>query len=257
MISPSRRICRIDLGFGGSDLFHLGTGFVIGTRKMDAYVVLTSAHVASEAIRLGWPTDCGTTLYCDFDRTQVEQSGALHRLRDAYTIHGLYDLAVLYLGASEELTFLDHNPLRLSAHAPDPTVGAKIGVLGHPHFDSRRDGFPQHFGFGDQYGIKRFSPGLIRALEERRWLENDIEVFLHDATTLSGSSGSCILNLQTKEVIGLHFGDGRFCHELSQLQRVTEWLNYSKQMVPFRSGNWQTTRSLIWLNSGLGFLAQA
>jgi len=206
MVGPSRRICRVDLGFADSEPFHLGTGFVIGNRQQDAYFVVTNAHVASEAIRLGWPTDSGLNLYCDFDRTLVEQNGQLHQLRRAYTIHNLYDLAVLYLSASENLTFLDQEILHLSLNAPNPTIGAKIGVLGHPHFDSRRDPFPQHFGFGNQYGIKRFSPGFIRTLEKRRWLERDVEVFLHDATTLSGSSGSCILSLQTKEVVGLHFG---------------------------------------------------
>ena len=203
---PSRHVCRIDLGFAGSDPFHLGTGFVAGSRKQDAYIIVTNAHVASEAVRLGWPTDSGLRLYCDFDRTSVEHEGQLHQMRRGYTLHDRYDLAALYLTASEKLTFLDQGNLRLSVNAPSPTVGATIGVLGHPHFDSRRDPFPQHFGFGDQYGIKRFSPGFIRALEDRRWLEHNVEVFLHDATTLSGSSGSCILNLQSQEVLGLHFG---------------------------------------------------
>lgn len=204
------RICRIDLGFSNHEPFHLGSGFVLGSCKRETYFVVTNAHVIAEAIRLGWPTEKGLDLFCDFERISVEQGGPLYRLRGAYSIHDQYDLGVLFLSASEELKFLDRDELHLMATTPDPTVGAKIGVLGHPHFDSRRDPFPQHFGFGDQYGVKRFSPGLIRVVEERRWLEHDVEVFLHDASTLSGSSGSCILNLQTKEVLGLHFGGWPF-----------------------------------------------
>jgi hypothetical protein len=200
------RVCRIDLGFSDNEPFHLGTGFVLGAPKQDTYFVVTNAHVAAEALRSGWPTEKDLSLFCDFDRTSVERAGSLYRLRGSYYIHDKYDLAVLYLSASDDLRFLAGDELRLTSQQPDPTIGAKIGVLGHPHFDSRRDPFPQHFGFGDQYGVKRFSPGLIRVVEERQWLEQKVDVFLHDATTLSGSSGSCILSLQTKEVLGLHFG---------------------------------------------------
>jgi len=204
------RNCRIDLGISNREPFHLGSGFVVGSCKADTYLIMTNAHVVREAVRLGWPTEKGLELFSDFERVSVEESGPLYRLRGAYVIHDRYDLAVLYLSASDELEFLDLNELHLTAEAPDPTVGAKIGVVGHPHFDSRRDPFPQHFGFGDEYGIKRFSPGLIRVVEERRWMERDVEVFLHDASTLSGSSGSCILNLKTKDVLGLHFGGWPF-----------------------------------------------
>lgn len=206
MMLPASRVCRIDMGFANSEPFHLGTGFVLGNRKQDKYAIVTNAHVVSEAVRLGWPTDGGLSLYCDFDRTSVIEGGTLHQLSAEYSVHNRYDLAVLYLSASDDLKFLEQHELHLSPKPPDPTLGARIGVLGHPHFDSRRDPFPQHFGFGEQYGIKRFSPGLIRATEERRWLEHDVEVFLHDASTLSGSSGSCIVSLDTKEVLGLHFG---------------------------------------------------
>jgi hypothetical protein len=81
-----------------------------------------------------------------------------------------------------------------------------IVVIGHPAYDSKRDIFPAYFGFGTALGVKRCSPGLIRAVCERKWLGSLVEVFLHDATTLSGSSGSCVVEVSTSRVIGLHFG---------------------------------------------------
>lgn len=33
--------------------------------------------------------------------------------------------------------------------------------------------------------------------------------FQHDCSTLGGNSGSCIVNLETHRIVGLHFG-GRF-----------------------------------------------
>ena len=74
---PACRVCRIDMGFFGSEPFHLGTGFVLGSRKQDAYLIVTNAHVVSEAVRSGWPPDAGLSLYCDFDRASIEQGGPL------------------------------------------------------------------------------------------------------------------------------------------------------------------------------------
>lgn len=68
------------------------------------------------------------------------------------------------------------------------------------------DHFPKYFGFGSDFGVKRFSPGEIRVLENRDWRGSNTEVVLHDATTLSGSSGSCIINLTNLHVVALHFG---------------------------------------------------
>jgi|SRR4051812_11564423 hypothetical protein len=203
---PSRRVCRIDVGVRDAEPFQLGTGFVAGGRNRDAYIIVTNTHVVREALRFGWATDPDVGLYGDFDRTSIAHDGPRHRLRTSHALHDRHDLAALYLDASDQLAFAEHDDLTLTDRAPDPAVGAKIGVLGHPHFDSRRDPFPQHFGFGHEYGIKRFSPGLLRALESRRWHGYDVEVMLHDATTLSGSSGSCILDLRSREVVGLHFG---------------------------------------------------
>ena len=61
----------------------------------------------------------------------------------------------------------------------------------------------QRFGADDEsLGTKRFSPGTVIG-----W--RDVNVFTHDASTLPGSSGSCIVDFEDRRVVGLHYG-GRY-----------------------------------------------
>ena len=197
-------VCRLDVAMPGYDSIHVGTGFTVGT-NLHVSNILTNAHVVEEAIRLGWTKSVDVRLGCDFNRYSAGFAEDLSFLATEYRIHPEYDLALLCF-RSDDFKASELEPLTLSDEAPDPTIGADVGVLGHPSFDSRLDPFPKYFGFGNEFGIKRFSPGKIRVVEHREWRGVDIDAMLHDASTLSGSSGSCILDLSTKKVVGLHFG---------------------------------------------------
>lgn len=201
-----KSVCRLDILIEGYLPMHVGTGFVIANDAAGRAIVMTNAHIVEGALRYGWSSLTGIQFVCDFARysSMLKADGYLFPLTHEYYIHPRYDLALLFL--NPEVSQTSPTPLKLSANAPDPLVGLTIGVLGHPSFNSNVDPFPVYFGFGQDFGIKRFSPGYIRAIEQRYWRNEHVEVTLHDATTLSGSSGSCILNLNDMSVVGLHFG---------------------------------------------------
>lgn len=78
--------------------------------------------------------------------------------------------------------------------------------------------------FGDVFEVKRVSPGLVDLVHGQLVGDsNPPRCFSHDASTLGGSSGSCIVDLEGSwKVIGLHFG-GRsgvrnLAHELACVQ---------------------------------------
>jgi Trypsin-like peptidase domain len=205
--AASKSVCRIDLCRDGYTPIHLGTGFVIGTNVHGQFVVMTNAHVIDGAKQHGWSSQHEIKLACDFARDTFEVSDQFLSLSSEYDIHLQYDIALVYISSEQlELTGMSLLPLLIAEKPPDSIPELEIGVIGHPSFDSNRDPFPKYFGFGDEFGVKRFSPGFIRNIEKRNWRSHDVEVFLHDATTLSGSSGSCILDLKSMNVVGLHFG---------------------------------------------------
>lgn len=200
----ARIVCRVDICIPGFEAIHLGTAFVVGKDTLSRTVLLTNAHVVDTAqIMYGWPKIKEVTLRADFDREIGHESQPAESFDAEFKIHAEHDLAILFLPESGRS---NHCYPRLCKDIPVKLLENPIGVIGHPSFDSRLDPFPRKFGFGDAFGVKRFSPGLIRAIDVRSWRFHDVFVALHDATTLSGSSGSCVFDLQTLTLCGLHFG---------------------------------------------------
>lgn len=76
--------------------------------------------------------------------------------------------------------------------------GEPIAVIGYPARDSRNDQAAMERYFQGLYDVKRFSPGLLRVQPGATRLS-------HDATTLGGNSGSPVISLESKNVVGLHF----------------------------------------------------
>ncbi len=77
-------------------------------------------------------------------------------------------------------------------------VGELVATVGYPAFDSRNEEAPMRKYFGDIYNVKRFAPGLV--------MQSDPGLLLmHDCTTLGGNSGSPLISIDQKAIVGLHF----------------------------------------------------
>jgi hypothetical protein len=96
---------------------------------------------------------------------------------------------------------------------PGPLEGRNVYVLGYPAPDYRNDAATLRSIFGQRYFVKRLQPGAAMAPPAGAIIpmgpcssgaEPD-DVMFHDASTLGGNSGSCVVDLDTNQVIGLHF----------------------------------------------------
>lgn len=121
--------------------------------------------------------------------------------------HPEVDMAVLELDTEPT----DSRQLRLTAAEPSSFLERRIYAVGYPVDDARNTLgqrvtpvpiFQRVFGTDEAtLGLKRFSPGIVIG-----W--RDSNTFKHDASTLRGSSGSCIVDFEDRRVVGLHFGGG-------------------------------------------------
>jgi hypothetical protein len=83
-----------------------------------------------------------------------------------------------------------------------PKKGQEVYVIGYPASDSRRnDPDEMRRIFDNIYNVKRLQPGEVKRVARRE--------FEHDCSTLGGNSGSCVIDLESHEVLGLHFS-GRY-----------------------------------------------
>jgi len=98
-------------------------------------------------------------------------------------------------------------PLFLESDADKIEVGRPVFTIGYPAqpaYDVYESEVLRKL-FRYRYGVKRFSPGEI----DRGFGQNEDgeTVFAHDATTLGGNSGSCVVDFGNdgQLVVGLHF----------------------------------------------------
>jgi V8-like Glu-specific endopeptidase len=222
-----------------SDGTKIGTGFIAGKDR-----VLTNNHVVCALLGeqlCFWKKDPGR--YGDLCTKQNELWEKTAGARPVFELvgevestdsdavriarirahHGKVDMAVL------ELEKMPRNGSRLPLANIEPkrVQGAKVFVVGYPVDDSRdwlgkritpAPIFRRVYGTDDAtLGTKRLAPGLILG-------GNGDDEFLHDASTLPGSSGSCIVDFTNHRVIGLHYG-GSFADERNYAVRLWRFCN--------------------------------
>ncbi len=186
---------------GHPSLDWIGTGFLVADG-----VVMTNRHVAKEFSRkkgAGWAFEAGMKARIDY----VEELGAKKPAEFALTavigIHDTYDLALLKASRKTPQGARAPEPLLL-AENPKLRARGRVYVVGYPAWDGRRnEPTPMSEIFRDIYNVKRLQPGEIAKVAAAR------KEFEHDCSTLGGNSGSCVIDLETQRVVGLHFA-GRY-----------------------------------------------
>lgn len=197
-----------------------GTGFIVGKRR-----IVTNNHVlcALFGMSLGdwkdapkefskncinkskqWSKDVSLAPIFELRGELGSTASAQARITSVLGHHLEVDMAVLELDSSPA----GSRPLPLMGAEPSSFIGRRIYAVGYPVEDSRDSlgqritpvpVFRRVFGADDEsLGTKRFSPGIILG-----WQETN--KFKHDASTLPGSSGSCIVDFEDQRVMGLHF----------------------------------------------------
>ena len=198
---------RIELE-GHPDFPWVGTGWQIAEN-----VIVTNRHVAMEfGTRKGKGFVFKVNPERDIIKARVDYR---EEYRQSYSALEFGIEKILYISE-----FNDNTPdvaflkLENSPRLPEPIpIKVKksfkddfVCVIGYPAKDGRRnDQNVMEKIFGDIYNVKRLQPGRIILYPNKK---NEF-IFHHDCSTLGGNSGSVVLDINTGEAIGLHFG-GRF-----------------------------------------------
>ena len=196
-----RSVGRVDL-VNHWRLPYAGTGFLIADD-----MAVTNRHVAREFAEAIWNGfrfkrgRFGQEMEARLDYRHLHRSRSRQRAEVT---------DILYVAADHEPDFAllkvvkldDVSPLTLS---PKPVrAGDPVAVIGYPAEDAERnDRELMDELFGGIYRVKRFAPGFVTDQNEDRI------VVTSDYSSLGGNSGSPVCNLETGEVVALHFA-GRF-----------------------------------------------
>lgn len=180
----------------------------VGTASLVApTVVMTNRHVAREfCARAGddWVFRPGMTARIDFREELGGYAPMEFEIAGVIGVHEDRDLALLRVKSASSDGRSLPDPLPVATREPDDLYGRDVYVVGHPAWDGRR-GEPDALRriFMDVYNVKRLQPGRAVRYSAK------YSALVHDCSTLGGNSGSPVVDLETHEVIGLHFG-GRY-----------------------------------------------
>jgi V8-like Glu-specific endopeptidase len=211
-----RSVGRIEAINHPAGLDWIGTGFLVADD-----VVMTNRHVAMEFARTTDGATWGFPPRMKVRIDYVEEYGSTAKAEFNITgiigVHdGDVDMALLRVSSRGSTGAKRPKPLPLAAN-PKLDKNQKLYVVGYPASDSRRnDPVEMRRIFENIFDVKRLQPGVIMKLTAAG------KLLTHDCSTLGGNSGSAVVDLDTHQVVGLHFGGkylmGNSAHVLSTLQ---------------------------------------
>lgn len=171
-----------------------GTGFVVGRD-----LVMTNRHVAR--------CFAGGVAAINFAAEVDAAADVVFPVREVALIHPSWDLALLRVDPLPP----ERPPLVLGVRDAAELFGRDVVVIGYPALDRRGDIRMQNRIFGDTYDVKRLQPGKIRGIEGYPSAGRAVRALTHDCSTLGGNSGSALCDVETGEVVGLHFAGLHLC----------------------------------------------
>jgi hypothetical protein len=198
-----RGVGRIEL-LGHPEYDWAGTAFLVNDTCL-----LTTRHTAKLFAENGhtgpWQFRPGISAWMDYQAEYQQPASAAYRIRAVQGVHDRYDLALLEVEPPQP-NGRAPTPLALAAQAPPRIEGRPVFLVGYPVRDARR-GEPEPVAriFRDVYNVKRVQPGTLRGLFQFR----DIHLLQHDCAMLGRAAGSCLIDLETQQVLGLHLA-GRY-----------------------------------------------
>jgi hypothetical protein len=197
-----RGVGRIEL-LGHPEYDWAGTGFLVNETTL-----LTTRRIAelfAEQVSDRWQFRPGITTWMDYRSTYQRVASAGYRVRGVIGVHPRYDLALLEVEQPQQMPGAP-TPLALAARPPSQLEGRPVYLLGYPVRDARRNE-PETLAriFRDVYNVKRVQPGQLHGTLRF----HDVEFLRHDCAPLGQSNGSCLVDLETHQVLGLHL-TGRY-----------------------------------------------
>lgn len=186
----------------GAEFQKYGSGFLVADN-----LILTNRHVA-DVFTMSVPgfgafLKHGYSARINFcrERDRWDSNPTSTRNITGVTIlHPWFDLALLQI----EKRMGGVTPLALSVADADTALDNQVATVGYPSLNPDENIEIQQ-DLISAFDSKHVSPGFVDAVQVKTFDGRSVRALGHDSSTLTGNSGSPVVDLQTGSVIGLHF----------------------------------------------------
>jgi len=206
-----------------------GTAFFVGNGLM-----MTNRHVAELFANglgvSGLKFRPGRGSAVDLKQEVVPSPSVVLKVDEVAMIHPYWDCALLRVSGEHA----NQPALKLLQREPVDLKGKPVVIIGYPALDARGDVALQQRIFR-VFQKKRLQPGTIMGYDYIDSYGEQVQALTHDISTLGGNSGSAILHLYSREVVGLHF---------AEMQRIA---NYAVRP-------WELARDARVVDTGVNFV---
>ena len=186
----------------GAEFQRYGSGFLVAED-----LILTNRHVA-DVFTMSVPgfgafVKHGYSARINFcrerDRWDTDPTST-RNVTGVTILHPWFDLALLQI--EEGLDGV--TPLALSVADADTALDSRVAIVGYPSLNPDENVEIQQ-NVISAFDSKHVSPGFVDAVEVKTFDGRTGRALGHDSSTLTGNSGSPVVDLQTGSVVGLHF----------------------------------------------------
>ncbi len=179
------------------------------------------------------------------DRWDTDPSSTRH-VTEVVMLHSWFDLALLRI--EEGLGGV--GPLSLSIADADTVFGSRVVVVGYCSKNPDEDVDIQRQVISE-FDSKHKSPGFVDAVQIKTFEGRTGRALGHDSSTLTGNSGSPVVDLQSGSVVGLHFKENtdglNWAVPSSEIAADTRMIDsgIAFDSVAFaQAGPWETARAV-------------
>jgi len=172
---------------------YIGTAFGVAPR-----LAITTKWIGL-AVRDGQLRQPPTSYWLNFKAELGSDETFNVPISQVMLLHPTLDVALVDLES-------DLAPERILSLSPvQPRPDTRIAVIGYPSFDVRNDRDLQSVLFGSRYGFKRLMPGKVMEDSVTPSFGRQVISLTHDATTLGGTAGAPIIDLENGRVVAVNF----------------------------------------------------
>lgn len=174
----------------------LGSGFLVAQD-----IVLTNRHVVEQFAvrqRTCWSIKSGVRPRIDFKEEEGSEEADQHEISELIYVSESPgpDIAVLGISSAGDRGQSQPTPVRV-AERTVPHKDRLVATIGYPKVSDGTDASLERAMLAGKSGVKRIQPGRV--------VRTKAPVFAHDCTTVSGSSGSCVVAVKDGAAIGIHY----------------------------------------------------